>query len=106
MQPATRLGARVVPFVLGMAAVAAAIGPAHISGKEPKRLSPTIERKDAVYGAVHGAGLLADIAYPSDPQLPLPAIISVHGGRWVGGNKRDASAINVQQWASYGYFAM
>ena len=62
-------------------------------------------KNDIVYGTVHGAGLLADIAWPEGKQ-PLPAIISVHGGRWVGGHKRDASTINVEQWAGFGFFAM
>lgn len=62
-------------------------------------------KQDVVYGRVHGAGLLADIAYPESSDL-LPAIISVHGGRWVGGNKKDASTIKVEQWAGFGYFAM
>lgn len=61
--------------------------------------------EDLVYGRVHGAGLLADVAYPESSQ-PLPAIISVHGGRWVGGHKRDASTIKVEQWAKFGFFAM
>lgn len=61
--------------------------------------------EDVVYGRVHGAGLLADIAWPESKQ-PLPAIISVHGGRWVGGNKKDASTIKVGQWAGFGFFAM
>jgi alpha-L-fucosidase 2 len=61
--------------------------------------------KDAVYGRVHGAGLLADIAYP-ESKTPLPAIISVHGGRWVGGHKKDGSTIKVEQWAGFGFFAM
>jgi acetyl esterase len=61
--------------------------------------------EDLVYGRVHGAGLLADVAYPETKE-PLTAIISVHGGRWRGGNKRDASAINVKQWATFGFFAM
>jgi acetyl esterase/lipase len=61
--------------------------------------------EDVVYGRVLGAGLLADIAYPESKQL-LPAIISVHGGRWQGGHKRDASAIDVRQWAELGFFAM
>jgi carboxylesterase type B len=52
-----------------------------------------------------GAGLLADIAYPESKQ-PLPVIISVHGGRWKGGNKRDASSIDVREWAGFGFFAM
>ena len=61
--------------------------------------------EDAVYGRVHGAGLLCDIAYPESKDK-LPALISVHGGRWVGGHKKDASTIKVEQWAGFGFFAM
>ena len=61
--------------------------------------------KDVVYGRVSGAGLLADIAYPHSKKS-MPAIISVHGGRWQGGHKQDASAIDVRQWAELGFFAM
>jgi acetyl esterase/lipase len=64
-----------------------------------------ILRADIVYGRVHGAGLLADIAFPESKE-PLPAIISVHGGRWVSGHKHDASTIKVEQWARFGFFAM
>ncbi len=64
-----------------------------------------IEKPDVVYGRVHGAGLLADIAYP-ESNKPIPAIISVHGGRWRGGHKRDRSTIVVKQWAGFGLFAM
>jgi acetyl esterase/lipase len=64
-----------------------------------------VHRDDGVYGRVHGAGLLADIAYPESTSK-LPALISVHGGRWVGGNKRDSSTIKVDQWAGLGFFAM
>ena len=62
-------------------------------------------QEDVVYGRVHGAGLLADIAYPKSDN-PLPAIVSVHGGRWQGGHKRDGSTIKVKQWAGFGFFAM
>lgn len=62
-------------------------------------------QEDLVYGRVHGAGLLADVAWPKTGKR-LPAIISVHGGRWRGGHKRDASAINVRQWAGHEFFAM
>jgi len=62
-------------------------------------------REDIVYGRVHGAGLLADIAWPVSDE-PLPALISVQGGRWRGGHKRDNSTIKVQQWAEFGIFAM
>lgn len=62
-------------------------------------------REDLVYGRVHGAGLLADVAWPESDE-PLPALISVHGGRWRGGHKRDNSTIKVDQWAEFGMFAM
>ena len=75
--------------------------PARVCGKE----THVTYAEDVVYGRVAGAGLLADIAYPESKQL-LPAIISVHGGRWQGGHKQDASAIDVRQWAAHGFFAM
>jgi acetyl esterase/lipase len=65
-----------------------------------------VHRQDVVYGRIHGAGLLCDIAHPAESKQPLPAILSVHGGRWVGGHKRDGSAIKVEQWAGFGFFAM
>ena len=64
-------------------------------------------QEDVVYGRVHGAAILADIAFPiNNTDTVLPAIISVHGGRWQGGHKRDKSTIKVQQWAGFGFFAM
>lgn len=68
-------------------------------------LSKLVHRKDIVYGHVHGAALLADVAWPDSQEL-RPAILSVHGGRWVAGHKRDSSTIKVEQWASFGFFAM
>jgi len=64
-----------------------------------------VVKKDIVYGRILGAGLLADVAYPESDK-PLPAIISVHGGRWRGGKKTDKSTIVVEQWAKFGFFAM
>jgi alpha-L-fucosidase 2 len=61
--------------------------------------------KDVIYGRVDGAALLADIAYPAGAPS-LPAILSVHGGRWRAGNRSDPSSIKVDQWAAAGYFAM
>ena len=62
-------------------------------------------KEDVVYGRVEGSALLADIAYPNNGDR-LPAIISVHGGRWRAGNRTDASSIKVGQWAGFGFFAM
>ena len=67
--------------------------------------SGIVFKEDVVYGRVHGAGLLADVAYPESDR-PLAAIISVHGGRWRGGHKRDGSTIVVKQWAGFGFFSM
>jgi hypothetical protein len=63
---------------------------ASIGRSDEKAAAKIIAREDVVYGRVSGAGLLADIAYPESKE-PLPAIIAVHGGRWVGGHKKDAS---------------
>ena len=62
-------------------------------------------QEDVVYGRTQGAGLLADIAYP-EGNGPFPVILSVHGGRWFRESKTTHSAINVRQWAGFGFFAM
>jgi len=83
----------------------AAVSHAGDTPAEDQAAASIIEQNDIVYGRVHGAGLLADIAYPKS-ETPLPAIISVHGGRWRGGHKRDKSTIVVRQWAEFGFFAV
>ena len=55
-----------------------------------------------VYGYVQGASLLADAAWP-ESDGPLPVVISVHGGRWYYGTRRDTGAINVREWAGFGF---
>jgi acetyl esterase/lipase len=66
-----------------------------------------VVKKDVVYGSVHGAGLVADIAYP-EGKGPFPVMLSVHGGRWVASHRSDAGqgAIDVAKWAGFGFFAM
>jgi acetyl esterase/lipase len=71
----------------------------------PDKEVKIVVKEDLVYGKVHGAGLLADIAYP-EKGGPFPVILSVHGGRWVGETNRTGSTIKVRQWAGFGYFAM
>jgi acetyl esterase/lipase len=67
--------------------------------------SGVVVKKDVIYGRVHGSALLADIAYPQGTER-LPAIMYVHGGRWQGGTRNDASAANVAKWAESGFFTM
>ncbi len=73
----------------------------------PAQPAKVIIKNDVVYGKVHGAGLLADIAYP-EGKGPFPVILSVHGGRWVASHRSDPGegAIDVQKWAGFGLFAM
>lgn len=65
-----------------------------------------VSQKDVIYGQVLGAALLADVAYPQAARTKTPAILSIHGGRWMRGTKRDNGVINVDQWAGFGFFAM
>ena len=64
-----------------------------------------LEMETIVYGYVSGASLLADIARPATG-TKLPVVLSVHGGRWYFGTRRDTGAIDVEQWAGFGFFAM
>jgi acetyl esterase/lipase len=95
-----------IRYLLALLCMVFATAGAIADDRDANAADPAIEfREDVVYGRVHGAGLLADIAWPKTDE-PLPALISVHGGRWQGGHKRDASTIKVQQWAGFGMFAM
>src|ERR1700733_8266706 len=64
-----------------------------------------LETETVVYGYVDGASLLADIARPKS-KAKLPLVLSVHGGRWYYGTRRDTGAIDVPQWAGFGFVAM
>jgi acetyl esterase/lipase len=95
-----------VGFCVLNALIASTAIAADESKKGDRNAAPKVTvGEDVVYGRVDGAGLLADIAFPESPHK-LPAIISVHGGRWVSGHRRDASTIKVDQWAKFGFFAM
>ncbi|MFO1095153.1 MAG: alpha/beta hydrolase fold domain-containing protein [Planctomycetaceae bacterium] len=89
----------------GLVILSATVNAGDDATQNQAAVANVIVKNDVVYGTVHGAGLVADIAWPEGKQ-PLPAIISVHGGRWVGGHRRDASTIKVEQWAGFGFFAM
>jgi acetyl esterase len=73
-----------------------------------------VTAENLVYGSVLGAGLVADIAFEQDSTSLLPAVISIHGGRWIRGTrfddgkegKADNGVIDLQQWAAAGFFAM
>ncbi|MCE0482692.1 MAG: alpha/beta hydrolase [Methylacidiphilales bacterium] len=58
---------------------------------------------DVVFGQGGGRDLHAEIAYPNGAKAPLPAIIYIHGGGWVGGSQHD-SYLPVAKIAQHGYF--
>jgi acetyl esterase/lipase len=73
-----------------------------------------VTAENVIYGSVLGAGLIADIAFDKDSGGLLPAVISIHGGRWIRGSRfddgkegrLDNGVIDLRQWAEAGFFAM
>jgi acetyl esterase/lipase len=88
--------------IAGLAAALVLIPAVLVHAQEKPRVTT---KQDVIYGRVDGAALLADLAYPEGRE-GLPAILSVHGGRWRAGNRTDASSIKVGQWAEFGFFAI
>jgi alpha-L-fucosidase 2 len=86
----------------GVLAAAFALG---LAAPARSQQSNVTTARDVIYGRVDGAALLADISYPAGRD-GLPAVLSVHGGRWRAGNRTDASSIKVEEWAGAGFFAM
>jgi acetyl esterase/lipase len=57
---------------------------------------------DVVFGKGGDRDLHAEIGYPRGATGPLPAVIFIHGGGWIGGSQKDSP---VTQLAQAGYFA-
>lgn len=57
---------------------------------------------DVVIGKGGDRDLHAEIAYPKESSKPLPAVIYIHGGGWIGGSHKNSPII---QLAKEGYFA-
>lgn len=55
-----------------------------------------------VYTAADGENLTLDLYRPAFAEGSLPAVIMIHGGGWVGGDKRDLPELN-EYLASRGY---
>ena len=55
-----------------------------------------------VYTVVDGQNLTLDLYRPAFAEGSLPVVIAVHGGGWVGGDKRDLPVLN-EYLASRGY---
>ena len=57
---------------------------------------------EVVIGQGGGRDLHAEIAYPRVPTGPLPAVIYIHGGGWIGGDYHDTP---IEVLARAGFFA-
>ena len=55
-----------------------------------------------VYAEVEGEQLKLDLYRPAFAEGTLPVVIAIHGGGWVGGDKRDLAELN-EYLASRGY---
>jgi len=58
-------------------------------------------QRDVIYGTVNGIALKLDVYKPTI-NGPLPAILLVHGGGWVQGDKRTLE-VNARYFAERGY---
>lgn len=67
--------------------------------------SAVVVEEAVIYGQDRGSALLADLAYPESAS-DLPAILYVHGGSWRAGSRTGNNALDVRQWADFGFFAM
>jgi acetyl esterase/lipase len=93
--------------VLGMLAL-----PVRISAQTDANVVPSIpsppqhqeivQLHDVVIGKGGDRDLHAEIAYPKDAKGPLPAVIFVHGGGWIGGSQKQSPIVDL---AKHGYFA-
>jgi len=63
----------------------------------------TVER-DITYGTADGVDLKMDIYYPEHAAGAVPAVLYVHGGAWIGGDKREgAGTAEIPELRSRGY---
>ena len=73
--------------------------PATIAAPPPEGI---VVLHDVVIGKGGNQDLHAEIAYPKDATAPLPAVIYIHGGGWIGGSHKQSPIIPLAQ---AGYFA-
>lgn len=59
--------------------------------------------RDVPFAEVDGQTLYMNIIYPVDKVTPSPAIIWIHGGGWISGNKETAEEDGAYELAELGY---
>jgi acetyl esterase/lipase len=88
----------VKPHLLSIAVVLAlstTMGLSQPGTKQPQRRFPLLPGvktlKDLEYGKGSGRAMLLDLYLPEKGEKPLPLIIWIHGGAWMGGSKDGPS---------------
>lgn len=61
-------------------------------------------KPDVTYATVAGEELQLDIASPKGLDHPVPGIVVIHGGGWMGGKRQDMSTL-AKKLAAHGYVA-
>ncbi len=78
----------------------------HAQTKAPTPPPPVpdnlVLQRDVIFGKGGDRDLHADIAWPKNATGPLPAIIHIHGGGWIGGNYHWDGGL--EHYAQAGYF--
>lgn len=69
-----------------------------------KPAEPAVLKEDIVYGEATGVALKLDLARPTNPGAPTPAVLYFHGGGWQAGSKRGARSL-IWKLALQGYAA-
>ncbi len=67
--------------------------------------SPLREESGLVFGKGGDADLMLDLAMPADGDGPFPAVVCVHGGGWVGGDRKQMDQ-TIHALAHRGYVAV
>jgi acetyl esterase/lipase len=74
---------------------------------EARSPSPTAVRQesDVVFAHANGVTLKLDVAMPHEGDGPFPAVVCIHGGGWVGGDRKQM-AKTIEVLAGRGYVAV
>jgi acetyl esterase/lipase len=77
--------------------------PGLVGAQEPR--GNVVSERNVVFARVGDQQLRLDLALPAEGDGPFPAVVCVHGGGWVGGDRRQM-AQTIATLAAHGYVAI
>src|SRR4051812_26652238 len=91
---------------MGVAAAVIALGLyVWTSGQAQQPPSQVRYESDVLFASPGGVSLKADLALPSEGNGPSPAVVCLHGGGWVSGDRKQMSK-TIEVLARRGYVAL